>query len=186
MRPWRWSRASHPQKLRNWTSFPHVRIRFRRSHALPLEQLRLSSEEIDRELASVSARQSNAVTRASIVLAAAGISAFADVGTSLGWNLVPATFSAVSALLCLLAIRYWTSEASQIRTDDVKRFLKKTEYEVMWRLVADKYAELQAARADLERKADLVEGAVGMLILAWMSALVVKFIVEPVLTGTGY
>ena len=152
----------------------------------PVAQLSLVMAELDRELDSVAGRQANAVTRASITLAAAGITAFSIVSSSLGWSLVPAFFSLVSAFLSLAAIRYWKSQAMQLKRADVRSFLNAPIYAAQWRMVSDKFDELDAARTDLDRKTNYLEGAVSMLVLAWMSALVVRFIVEPVLTGTGY
>ncbi|WP_344368627.1 hypothetical protein [Agromyces tropicus] len=142
--------------------------------------------ELDRELESVAGRQANAVTRASIVLAAAGVTAFSVASSSLGWSLIPAFLSLVSAFLSLAGIRYWKSRAVQLKRAHVKAYLEASPYDAQWRLVADKFDELGAARADLERKTNYLEGAVGMLVLAWTSAVVVRFVVEPVLTGAGY
>lgn len=153
----------------------------------PLAQLELISAELDRELSNVSSRQANAVTRASIVLAAAGVTAFSIVSeSSLGWSTVPAFFSLLSAFLCFEAIRYWKSKAVQMRRAHVAPYLKATSYALLRRQVRDKFDELDAARADLERKSNFLSGAVGMLVIAWVSAAAIRFIIDPILTGTGY
>jgi hypothetical protein len=152
----------------------------------PIAQLELISAELDRELSNISTRQANAVTRASIVLAAAGVTAFTVVSTSLGWSLVPAFFSLLSAFLCFEAIRYWKSKAVQIKRAQVSAFLTSTHYVLLWRQVIDKFEELDAARTDLDRKSNYLSGAVGMLILAWVSAAAIRFIIDPILSGSGY
>ncbi len=151
-----------------------------------MSQLALVSAELDRQLANVSARQANAVTRTSIVLAAAGVTAFAVVGSSLGWSFVSTFFSLVSSFLCLRAIRYWKSNAAQLKRTHVAPLLKASPYDVLWRQVSDKFDELDAARSDLERKSNLFTGAVSMLVLAWVSAVAVIFVIDPILSGTTY
>lgn len=151
-----------------------------------MEQLLLVSAELDRELANLSTRQANAVTRTSIVLAAAGVSAFSIVGSSLGWSLVPATFSIISAFLCLAAIRYWDSRAVQSKRAHVAAYLASTPYVLLWRQVIDKFDELDAARDDLKKKSNYLAGAVSMLILAWVSGVAYRFVIEPIITGNGY
>lgn len=151
-----------------------------------MAQLELVAAELDRELESVAGRQANAVTRASIVLAAAGVTAFSVTSSSLGWSLVPAVLSLMSACLSLAAIRYWKSNAVQLKREHVKAYLAASPYHALWRLVADKFKELDAAKSDLERKAKYLRYAVLALVLAWVSAVVVRFVVEPVLSGVGY
>jgi hypothetical protein len=143
----------------------------------------LISAELDRELASVSARQANALTRASIVFAAAGVSAFALVSPLLGWSLVSTFLSVLSAFLCLAAIRYWSSRGVNMKRGQVGDYLKASPYDLLWRQVSDKFDELYAARSDLEKKANYIDGAVGMLVLAWLSAVAVRFLIEPILSG---
>jgi len=152
----------------------------------PLAQLRLISEELDRQLSNISVRQANAVTRSSIVLAAAGVTAFSNVSQSLGWSLVPVAFSVMSAGLSLASIHYWTSSATQFRRSFVKPYLGASEYGLLWRQVMDKFEELDAVTADLDRKTNRVQGAVAMLIAAWFTAVIIRFVVDPVLTGQGY
>lgn len=156
------------------------------SRPVPIAQLKLVAAELDRELSNVSARQANAVTRASIVLAAAGVTAFSVVSTFLGLALVPASFSLISAFLCLAAIRYWRSKAIQLKRAHVAPYLDASPYDLLWRQVIDKFIELDAARSDLKKKSKYLRAATAMLVLAWLSAVAVRFLVEPLLTGVGY
>ena len=150
-------------------------------------QLQLISAELDRELSSLAGRQANAVTRASIVLAASGVTAFSVISTtSLGWSTVPAFFSLLSAFLCFEAIRYWKSRAVIMQRSFVAPYLRVAAYQLLRRQVRDKFEELDAARYDLDRKSNFLSGAVGMLVLAWVSAAGVRFIIDPILTGNGY
>lgn len=162
---------------------------WRRKHAesaVPIAQLALVAAELDREIESVATRQANAVTRASIVLAAAGVTAFSVDSSNLGWSLVPAVLSLASAFLSLAGIRYWKSSAVQLKRGHVKAYLDASPYDAQWRLVSDKFDELDAAKVDLERKAKYLRYAVLALVLAWVSAVLVRFVVEPVLSGAGY
>jgi hypothetical protein len=152
----------------------------------PLDQLALVSSELDRQLDNVSTRQANALTRSSIVLAAAGVTAFTTTGPLLGWNTVPTLFSLLSALLSIRAIAYWRSSAVQTRRKHVAALLGATPYDLMWRQVIDKFVELDAARDDLDRKTNYLAGALAMLIIAWVSAVSVKFLIEPLLGVTSY
>lgn len=152
----------------------------------PLPQLQLVAAEVDRELDSLSGRQANAVTRASIVLAAAGVTAFSSITGNLTWALAPALLSLVSAILSLAAVRYWKSKAVQLMRPQVASYLKASPYDATWRMVADKFDELYAARDDLDRKRKFLRAATAALVLAWMSAVAIRFVVEPVLTGSGY
>lgn len=152
----------------------------------PVQQLALVSSELDRQLESVSTRQANALTRASIVLAAAGVTAFTAAGPLLGWNSVPTLFSLLSALLSIRAIGYWKSSAVQLRRSHVKPLLEATPYDVIWRQVIDKFTELDATRADLDRKTNYLAGALSMLVLAWASAVAVRFVIEPLINVTSY
>lgn len=152
----------------------------------PMEQLTLVSMELDRQLSNVSVRQANALTRASIVLAAAGVTAFSFVASLLGWSLVPTVFSLLSALLSIKAIGYWKSNVVQMRRSHVGPHLEATPYDLLWRQVIDKFDELDAARADLDKKMNYLAGALGMLVFSWTSAVVVRFVVEPILNVTSY
>ena len=151
-----------------------------------MEQLALISSELDRQLSNISTRQANALTRASIVLAAAGVTAFAFTTSLLGWSSVPTAFSLLSAFLSIKAIGYWKSSAVQSRRSHVAAYLKVSAYDLLWRQVIDKFDELDAAKADLDKKMNYLAGALGMLALSWTSAVAIRFIVEPILNITTY
>ncbi|MCS3442205.1 hypothetical protein [Microbacterium phyllosphaerae] len=141
-----------------------------------IEHISMISAEIDRELADVAARQANAVTRASIVLAAAGVSLFATVTSDLGVSAIPTLLSLLSACLSLAAVRYWKSDAEKIDLAQIKALLKATPVDAHWRLIDDKYTELQAARSDLSKKAGYLRWATVALLTAWVSAVAIRFL----------
>jgi len=153
---------------------------------LPIAQLEMVLAEVDRELQDLAGRQASAISRASVVLAAAGVTAFAPITADLGWALAVSFFSVVSAGFAVASIRYWPSKAARLARHDVAAYLRADPYHVQWRLTKDKFTELYAARRDLDRKANLVEGAVVMLLLAWTTALTARFIIEPLTSGGGY
>jgi len=148
--------------------------------------LQLISSEIDREIENTSNRQANAVTRASIILAAAGITAFSTTHSSLWLSIVPVFLSFTSALLSLAGIRYWKSKSVQLTQGRIAKYIKSDIKSVQWRLMDDKFRELQAARNDLDKKTKFLRWAVASLVLAWIVSGVVRFIVQPYLTGVGY
>lgn len=120
------------------------------------------------------------------MLAAAGVTAFSATSVNLAWALAPALLSLLSAILSLAAVRYWKSKAVQLKRPQVASYLKASPYDATWRMVADKFDELYAARADLDRKRKFLRAATAALVLAWMSAVAIRFVIEPVLTGSGY
>ncbi len=156
------------------------------SETQPLAQLRLVAAELDRQLASQSARQANALTRISVVLAAAAVTAFTQVSDLLGWSLVPALFSLTSAFLCFAGMRYWKSFAMAYTPELLDPYLGASEYRLLDRQVKDKFYELAASKKDLQRKSNLMQGAMAMLLAAWVSAFLIKFLIDPILTGTPY
>lgn len=156
------------------------------SETQPLAQLRLIAAELDRQLASHSARQANALTRISVVFAAAAVTAFAQFTDLLGWSLVPALFSLTSVLLCIAGMRYWKSFAMTYTPALLDPYLKASEYRLLDRQVKDKFHELGAAKNDLERKSKLMRGAMWMLTAAWVSAFLIRFVIDPILSGTPY
>jgi hypothetical protein len=156
------------------------------SETEPLGQLRLISAELDRQLANHSTRQANALTRISVVFAAAAVTAFAQFTDLLGWSLVPAFFSLTSAFLCIAGMGYWKSFAMNYTPELLVPYLSASEYRLLDRQVKDKFHELAAARKDLDRKTNLLQGAISMLAAAWVSAALIRFVIDPILTGTPY
>lgn len=152
----------------------------------PLDQLRLVSAELDRELADLAVRQANAITRSSIILAAAGVTGFTSAGGQLILSAAPAFLSLASAVLAFAAIRYWPSRAIKMKRSHVKSYLDTTAYLLLWRQLADKFDELDMARRDLKRKTRFLTFATVALLLAWVSYAATRFFIEPAISGVGY
>lgn len=153
-----------------------------------LEKLALISSEVDRQLADVATRQSNAVTRASIILAAAGVSVFAaiDPGRELWMSAVPTGLSLIAALVSLAGLRYWKSNGTESSAARVQALMAASVVDAQWSLLNDKHKELFAARRDMKRKSTYIRWSTVLLIAAWMSVIAIRFVVEPQLLGADY
>lgn len=152
-----------------------------------LTKLGLVSDELDRELQDTSDRQSNAITRLSIVLAGAGVSIFATIDPDgLALSLIPSGLSFVAATLSLAGLHYWGSEAVQSDETYIANLVNATARDAHWRLIDDKHTELVAVSADLDRKTKYVAWSTGFLLAGWMSVAAITFVVTPILNGTGY
>ncbi|WP_314094767.1 hypothetical protein [Microbacterium foliorum] len=152
------------------------------------EKLSLVSAEVDRHLADVATRQSNAITRASIILAAAGVSVFATVDPrqDLWMTALPTGLSFAAALVSLAGLRYWKSDAAQSSLARVQALMAATVVNAQWSLLNDKHKELFAARRDLKWKSRFVRWSTVLLVAAWMSVIAIKFGVDLLLLGSDY
>lgn len=152
-----------------------------------LAKLGLVSEELDRELQDTSDRQSNAITRLSIVFAGAGVSIFATIDPDgLALSLIPSGLSFIAAILSLAGLRYWDSKAVQSNETYIANLINATARDAHWRLIDDKHSELIAVSTDLERKTKYVAWSTGFLLAGWMSVAAITFVVTPILNGIGY
>lgn len=150
------------------------------------EKLSLISSEVDRQLADVATRQSNAITRASIILAAAGVSVFAaiDPQRELWMSAVPTGLSLTAALVSLAGLRYWKSNGTESSAARVQALMAASVIDAQWSLLNDKHKELFAARRDMQRKSRYVRWSTVLLIAAWMSVIAIRFVVDPLLLGS--
>lgn len=146
------------------------------------EQLVVISAELDRQLANVSSRQANAVTRASIVLAASGVTVFVAPTLTFGWGLVPALFSLISAGLALGAIRLWRSQAARLDRNLVASWLHFTPAHLQWRVLLDKLDELAATQDDLNRKNEYFTASTHFLVASWVLSLTVALLISPLIS----
>lgn len=151
------------------------------------EKLSLISAEVDRQLADVAVRQSNAITRASIILAAAGVSVFAaiDPQRELWMSAVPTGLSLIAALVSLAGLRYWKSNGTESTVSRVQALMAASVIDTQWSLLNDKHKELFAARRDMKRKSKYVRWSTVLLIAAWMSVIAIRFVVDPLVLGSS-
>lgn len=151
------------------------------------EKLSLISSEVDRQLADIATRQSNAITRASIILAAAGVSVFAaiDPQRELWMSAVPTGLSLIAALVSLAGLRYWKSSGTESTVARVQVLMAASVVDAQWSLLNDKHKELFAARRDIKRKSQYVRWSTVLLIAAWVSVIAIRFVLEPLILGAS-
>ncbi|PZR03427.1 MAG: hypothetical protein DI536_36025 [Archangium gephyra] len=129
--------------------------------------LALISGELDRELADNAQRQSNALTRASIILAAAGATSAIASGSG---ALAAAVLAGAATVACLVAMFLWNSKAVILNGDRVGDWIVQKPAVLSERIILDKLKELDRARRDLDLKNRAVAAGIGFSVLAWIVA----------------
>lgn len=140
--------------------------------------------ELEREKADNAARQANAITRVSIVIAANAIvvlpifSGGLDLSamTGLQW-LIPLAPAVASAAVGFASIHLWRSESFVLTAPLASVWRAGTPSQVRDRIIVDRLHELVKARADLDRKNLLYNWAAGLL-LATLATEVAVFILS--------
>lgn len=134
--------------------------------------LEIIAAEISREISETNQKQANSITRASIVLAAAGISLFVP------FTMRPAPFislsillAALSASFALVAISYWKSRGTIYTKELVQAYSSATPEQVLEKLVSDLLTELNASVRDLGRKTKWARVSLWLLSASWLSYL---------------
>lgn len=131
------------------------------------ETLALINSELDRELGDNAQRQSNALTRASIILAAAGATSALASG---GGALFAAVLAGAATVVCLVAMFLWNSKAVILNEDRVGDWIVQRPSELSERIILDKLKELERGRRDLDLKNRAVAAGIGLSVLAWIVA----------------
>lgn len=129
--------------------------------------LALINGELDRELGDNAQRQSNALTRASIILAAAGATSALASGSG---AIVSAVLAGTATVVCLVAIFLWNSKAVILNEDRVGDWIEQKPSELSERIILDKLKELERGRRDLDLKNRAVAAGIGLSVLAWIVA----------------
>lgn len=127
--------------------------------------------EIEREQADNAARQANAITRVSIVIAANAVvvlpvfSGALNLSTMTGLQwLIPLAPALASSVVGFAAIRLWQSEAMGVTESLANAWRSGTPAQVRGRLIDDRLHELEKARSDLRRKNTLYNWAAVLLV----------------------
>ncbi|GGR27438.1 hypothetical protein ACFOE1_06300 [Agromyces mediolanus] len=141
-------------------------------------------EELRRQLSDVASRQANAITRASIILAAAvAITAIEFTSAPNVWMVGPVLLAVASAIPGFAAIWLWKSQANVITVQHIREFRTFPADAVRTSFINDLQVELDAARRDLRRKNKAVQVALLLLVTAWLSAVVIALTLQ--LSGGG-
>jgi hypothetical protein len=147
----------------------------------PHAQLKLIHAEVDRELSDNISRQSNALTRASFLLAVSGVlTIVTSDAPATPWHYLVIASGALASAFGLKAVWLWKSKAAvmnALRRDDLLRF---DEYSLEYGLVRDKLDQLAVARKDLDSKNRAVLIGFIFLIASWLASAVLG-----VLQATG-
>jgi hypothetical protein len=129
--------------------------------------LALVNGELDRELSDNAQRQSNALTRASIILAAAGATSALASGTG---ALVAAVLAGTATVACIVAMFLWNSKAVMLDKDRVGDWIIQEPSALSERIILDKLKELDQGRRDLDLKNRAVAAGIGLSVFAWIVA----------------
>lgn len=138
------------------------------------EQQLLVLDELSRQLADTMARQTNAVARGSIVVAAAGATSIALTATlTNAWMLVPITLGTVAAGLGFGALWLWRSKAALLTPELAEAFQVADAKALRRAFIRDRSAELTASREDLRRKNFVIRLALLATALSWIAVIMV-------------
>lgn len=145
----------------------------------------LIEQEVTRELADNLQRQVNAVSRASVILAAAGITGVVQVaGSSTSiWDAIVSVLAFVAAACAIVSIVFRTTKFVRMRYSTIDRWVEARPEALTERLVASKMRELVAARGDLAFKNYWLRAALVLMTLGW--AIVLVQAVATLISGSG-
>jgi len=135
---------------------------------LPSEQLVILRAELERELAENLSQQSLLVTRALVLVAAAG--------ASLGlWASPHGTVAAIGTLLAIVAailgvaaLWLWKSPAPIYDSSTVKAYVRADTYSILYRLVADLSATVERRVSDARLKARFITAGFLVMVVSWV------------------
>lgn len=134
-----------------------------------LRSLELLAGELEREIADVNQRQANALTRASIILAAAGLTLFLPFGSNLQLlQLVSMLLAAGSAGTAIFSIAYWQSRGMKFTKDAVDKYQTAKPEVIAKQLIQDRLVELESVSKDLTKKSKLVVVSLWLLGGSWL------------------
>jgi hypothetical protein len=141
------------------------------------EQQDLILTEVSRQLQDVMARQTNAVTRGSIVVGAAAATSIALTATAESpWALIPIVIGAIAAVYGFLSLWLWKTHAAMLTPDVAKIYQAAPAAALRNSFISDLLTELRSARADLNRKNRHIRRAMIIAAVSWASAIIVTIL----------
>lgn len=140
----------------------------------PLDQAKLLSAEVERELSGVAQKRSSMHTRAAVLVAASGVLAsFRTENWSSGWQMISVLISLAAAVLGLLVMRP-RQQGEANATLYVTERLAAPVYSTAYSILQDNITELRNLRARNEEMALLVGWGYLLLVLAWLSSFILS------------
>ena len=123
------------------------------------------------------ARQTNAVTRGSIVVGAAAATSIALTATAESpWALIPIVIGAIAAVYGFLSLWLWKTHAAMLTPDVAKIYQAAPAAALRNSFISDLLTELRSARADLNRKNRHIRRAMIIAAVSWASAIIVTIL----------
>lgn len=115
-------------------------------------------------------REANALTRCAIILAASGVTAVAQVTVNGVGGVVLSAISLIAAFAGLAGVMLYKSRAVVLTNERVAAWLARAPDDVADRLLADKMAELERARRDLQTTNRWVMIGLAILAASWVGS----------------
>lgn len=133
-----------------------------------LTTLQLIADELGREITEVNQRQANAITRAAIVLAAAGVTLFIPIGDGLGvLELLMNICAAISSIAAIVTISYWKSNVVELNPQLIAQYSSSNPSVLFERIINDRMTELSASINDMNKKALWATISISFLAASW-------------------
>lgn len=140
------------------------------SPALPMEQLQILGAELNRQLSENTTHQNLLITRALVLVGAAGLSlSLWDRSDPMGWYGLAGTIAAVlAAAFGLAALWLWRSPAPVTTPSIIAQRLAADPYSVLYATVMDLSKTVMQRVGDVRRKARFVTIGFVLMVLAWI------------------
>lgn len=144
---------------------------------LPTEQLRIVHAELERELQENMTAQGNMMTRALVLVGAAGLSlGLWDYSRPWNWfTSVGSALAILAAIAGLLALWLWRSPAPVMTQAKVATRLAADEYSVLYWVVDDLAKTITRRVVDVRRKGRFITVGFTLMSAGWVSMVLGMF-----------